>query len=412
MRTFICLLSALCLTAPAALAQSNFKPGYILPPTGDTLRGEVDYRSEQRNRKLCRFRPASSGTVTEYQPNQLQGFGYSGGTSYQSRELPGAPAEKVFLQVLALGNASLYRTVQADDREVYYAGRETTGPLQLLVQRDTTMMVYSKAVGREINTLERSYPFRSKLAMLMADCPKVQASIVNMELKEQRLLKLFSEYNACAGGSAPQYVVAERRTKINFLVLGGIYQSKLTMRYDFSDTELKAARSSIFGGGLIVHPSFFHHKLSAALEALYVKQTYEKTYQGLVTSGLLTGQMVPRYAVVNLTSIRLPLLMRYTILQGGVRPYIQAGAVVSFQTQGDARLETEIPRFGTDRREFSVRTTFFGGLLGAGISIPTGSVGSMQLEARAELYDGTSESVETLSGVRGISLLAGYTFGK
>ncbi|QNH63201.1 outer membrane beta-barrel protein [Hymenobacter sediminicola] len=411
MRTFLRLLPALCLVAPAALAQSNFKPGYILQPSGDTLRGEVDYRSEQRNRKLCRFRPASTTTVTEYQPEQLQGYGFSGGRNYQSRQLPGATAEKAFLQVLALGNASLYLTVQADDREAYYAGRQNTGPLQLLVQRDTTIMAYNQSVGRETKTMQRLYPFRSKLAALMSDCPKVQASIVNMELREQKLLQLFSDYNTCAGGSV-QYSVPETRTKVGVSVLGGSYQSTLTQRYDETETELKAARSSIFGVGLVVQPGFFHHKLSAVVQALYVKQEYEKTYQGLVSGGLLGGQMAQRHTVVNITSIRLPLLVRYTFLQGGVRPYLQAGLVGTLQTQTDARVETEVPRFGTDTREIEMRTTGFGGLLGAGISIPTGNVGSLQLEARAEWFDGSSQATKILSGARGLGLLAGYTFGK
>ncbi|SHK59884.1 Outer membrane protein beta-barrel domain-containing protein [Hymenobacter psychrotolerans DSM 18569] len=400
----------MCLVAPAALAQSNFKPGYILPPSGDTLRGEVDYRSEQRNRKLCRFRPAGAAAVTEYQPEQLLGFGYSGGRSYQSRQLPGATAEKAFLQVLALGKASLYLTVRADDREAYYAGPATTGPLELLVQRDTSIVVYNKAIGREINTLERSYPFRSKLALLMSDCPKVQASIVSMELKEQKLLKLFSEYNACVGGSTPQYVVAERKAKVRFSVLGGVYQSEMKVTENDKKLPLEAAWQPTFGVGIVVNPGFFHHKLSAGLQALYVKQSFKNSYT--VPSPASSTGLEQKDVRVDFSMVQLPLLLRYTFLEGPVRPYLQAGFQIGAVFQKKAEVVTTRQLFGSSTREIEMRTMITAPVVAAGISLPTGSVGSVQLEARMGWQDSYSQATQALTSAKGLSLLAGYTFGK
>ena len=391
MRTLTYLVPFLCLAAPAALAQSNFKPGYIVKTSGDTLRGEVDARSEQRNRILCRFRPGKEGAVSEYQPAQLQAYGYSDGKNYQSRSLPIVPPQRGFLQVVASGRVSIYRTVQADDRDLYYAAKSSDSTLRPLIQRDTAMMVYSTAAGREVKTMVRSYPFRSQLAMLMADCPRVQPLLSSMELREQKLVQVAANYNVCVGDAVPPPNLLSKN-KPSFTLLAGALQSGIVLADNDQDIRLKADPELMLGMGLGVKSRFLHYKLSVLLQALYVKQKYYKAYQAN-GEGLFSNELVKKEALVNFTSIRVPLQLRYTILQGRIRPYVQAGFIAAYHTKADARVTSELPRFGTTTtRQIELRSVGVGPVAGVGLSVPAGKTHSLQLEMRAEWLDGASQA--------------------
>lgn len=56
-----------------AYAQVDFSPSYIVRPAGDTVRGQVDYRSTYRSLEQCLFRPASGTVVISYLLQQLRG---------------------------------------------------------------------------------------------------------------------------------------------------------------------------------------------------------------------------------------------------------------------------------------------------------------------------------------------------
>jgi hypothetical protein len=409
MRTCTYLLPLLCLVAPAALAQANFKPGYIVRTLGDTVRGEVDARSEQRNRILCRFRLTKEGTISEYQPAQLRGYGYSGGSQYQSRSLPGNPSQKAFVQVIVLGRVSIYKTVQVDDRDLYYAAKTSDSTLYSLIQRDTVMMVRSNATASEVKAAVRSYPFRSQLASLMADCPQVQPTIATMELREQKLVQVANSYNKCVGDVAPA-IKTSPKNKPSFSLLVGALQSHVELADNDQTIKLKADPAVILGMGIGLRPRMLHYKVSILLQALYSKQAYYEAYSAY-GEGIFTGVLVNKEAKVNFTSIRVPAQIRYTILQGGIRPYVQAGVTVAYHTQAEAQVATET-RLGTSTRQIALRSAGFGPTAGLGVSIPVFKTHSLQLEARAEWLDGSSEATRGLSGAQSVALTAGYTFGQ
>lgn len=157
-------------------------------------------------------------------------------------------------------------------------------------------------------------------------------------------------------------------------------------------------------------PRMLHYKISILLQALYAKQTYQKAYRAY-GEGLFAGTLVDKEAQVNFTSIRVPVQVRYTILQGRIRPYVQAGFTVAYHPQADAQVVTDQPRFGASTRQIELRSAGSGPTAGIGVSVPVVKNHSLQLEARAEWLDGSSKATRGLSGARSVALTAGYTFG-
>lgn len=383
-----------------SVAQSDFRPGYIVQPSGDTLRGEVDYRGEQRNTRLCSFRATAAAPATDYQPEQLRGYGFAADKHYQTRQLAGNPPVAVFAQTLVGGKVSLFRLTNTDGKEVYYAGTAPAEPLRLLQQRDTVVSQ---------NVRQRVYPFRNVLRGLMLDCPAVQAPLARTELVESQLVKVFTTYNACVG-AAPQYVVAKQPSRLNLGVLVGVHQASMVL-LTYGNQKLSSSFKPTLGLGLAWAPNSFSSKLSLHLQALYVRQEFDKQYQS-PGEGIFSGENVQRSVRVHVSSVRVPGMLRYTLPKGRVRPYVQAGVMYALNYDRQGSQSWVAPRIGSvATQEIELTNYSLGFLAGAGVSVPFGTAGALQVEVRADKMDDLSQTERTLGSARGLSVLAGYTFG-
>ncbi len=57
------ILVGLLFSIVALNAQTNFRPGYIISLTGDTIYGDIDYRGDFLMSMLCKFR-SEDKTIT------------------------------------------------------------------------------------------------------------------------------------------------------------------------------------------------------------------------------------------------------------------------------------------------------------------------------------------------------------
>jgi len=75
MKKLFKLTLALLVMPFALLAQSNYKPGYIVTPKGDTVKGFVDYREWDANPEAITFRKTTDGQSMKYGINDIAAFG-------------------------------------------------------------------------------------------------------------------------------------------------------------------------------------------------------------------------------------------------------------------------------------------------------------------------------------------------
>ena len=65
-----------------AMAQTNPKPGYVITNNGNTVRGVIDFRTNERLSKQCVFwADGGSGSKT-YKPDDIEGFRFDNGGKY------------------------------------------------------------------------------------------------------------------------------------------------------------------------------------------------------------------------------------------------------------------------------------------------------------------------------------------
>lgn len=416
------VLSLLLIAAvPAAQAQKNLQPGYIVRLDGDTLRGEVDVRGAKRMERICLFRPNSKAAIGEYAPADLKAYGLTVGARYESLPVPmvvvqntgpaGTASASVksvlppvlFLRVLAQGKAMLYFATDEDDR-THYLFRKNGGELAELVQTKRT--VYGAGGPVE----EQTFPFRQVLSQAFADCPAVQPMLVKAELGDTRLAAIFNRYNTCATPWITTDKSLTRITKLHLGFLAGV-QSGSTKMNDDGEIDVSSSLRPVFGVGLLINPGSFNEKLGLRVELLYQSQRYETSYQR--SSSVSTFYASSRTATIALNTIRVPVLLRYTLPAGRVRPYLQAGAEVGVLLDREQAQIVESNKFATSTatttiRPIELRSLGIGATGAIGLLIPVG-VGAVQLEARYNnQLDSSSEIAYKLNGPQTVSFLLGY----
>jgi len=99
---------ALLLFPVFCLAQSNFKPGYVVTLKGDTLRGEVDYKEWGHNPTEVRFKN-NDGSLNIYTPANTAAFAVTG-LDYYQRFVLALSTDEIELSRLSVGLDSTLKT--------------------------------------------------------------------------------------------------------------------------------------------------------------------------------------------------------------------------------------------------------------------------------------------------------------
>ena len=104
--TFVMLLGSL-----PVKAQVNPQSGYVITNDNDTLRGIIDYRTDTKNARSCRFKADGETAYKEYLPNEIKGYRLSDtGACYLSKSFPIDGEQRTFFaEYLLEGGVSLYR---------------------------------------------------------------------------------------------------------------------------------------------------------------------------------------------------------------------------------------------------------------------------------------------------------------
>ena len=103
LRTFIFLV--VFLTAGTLFAQTNFKSGYVIKLSGDTIFGEIDYRNDVRMAKKCSFRSNANAPVIDYKPEDIFGYHFTDSKYFVSEVVNG---QRYFLEFLIKGKINIY----------------------------------------------------------------------------------------------------------------------------------------------------------------------------------------------------------------------------------------------------------------------------------------------------------------
>lgn len=194
-------------------AQTDFRPGYVITNSNDTLYGEIDYRGDLLMGQVCKFR-TNTHEIIEYTPYDIAAYRFPNNKYFVSKEVAG---KKVFLEFLIKGQANIY--YMRDETGDYY-----------FIDKDNVPLIeipYWEGI-REIEGRRYFYATETHLGILyqyMQDAPDIHMQIKQMKKPEHKtLIKLAENYHnaVCTDGSS--CIVFEKKqpfTKVAMDVVGG-----------------------------------------------------------------------------------------------------------------------------------------------------------------------------------------------
>jgi hypothetical protein len=210
------LTMLLCLVAPAVVfAQTNYKPGYIVKSSGDTVKGYIDYREWHRSPKQIQFKSdAGNADVQLFGPANIKAFSVSGETYLAYKGLLSMDKTKtselsngvdtsksmdtVFLKLLIRGpHIALLRHID-NIRTRFFTQEGTDQPQELVYHRfygDDAHIQESLTYIGQLNLLRNKYDGNeemgsSSIAYDESDLIRVVGKIEHTQLKVNNDQKL------------------------------------------------------------------------------------------------------------------------------------------------------------------------------------------------------------------------------
>lgn len=236
-KTIICLL--LMIVTLTAGAQTNPKPGFIITNNGDTIRGNIDFRTNEKLAKQCDFRADGGSESKTYKPGEIEGFRFDdGGKYFVTRRLnvTGEP-ELFFAEFMVQGMMNLYCV--AYNRDEYFFFEREDGEMAQLTNR---AFLTSSSLQDEKDKLQEKKEQYGKVKYLLKDSWKAVQDMNEKDMSRKKLVNVVRDYHndVCTdGGTCIVYEYNEKseEAKTHFKAFAGYayYSHERTVYQNLED---------------------------------------------------------------------------------------------------------------------------------------------------------------------------------
>ena len=372
----------LAIVATAIMAQTNPKPGYVITNTGDTIRGVIDFRTNEKLSKQCEFWANGEKEVKVYQPGDIEGFRFdNNGKYFVARRLnvTGTP-ELYFAEFMVQGKMNLYCVTYKTD-EYYFFERED-GEMAELTNRYTSYMSIDAAVQGTKDIVKEKKRQYGKVKMLLQQSKSAVADMDDNNMTRKKLVNVVRDYHneVCTDGSSCmvyEYNEKTDRVKTHLKAFAGFayYSTEMTDMQSDQDMNFPGSTYEIGVGveidlervmkdfsvefGLGLTP-----KYKSTCEEGGVDKTYSYTYEKSILTFAVGG--VKRFG------------------NGKIRPIVRAGgfAVAHLSAQETWGYKSKYGSTSSAPNTWGT-STHFGVYVGGGVQIP---VGKHFARVHADLY--------------------------
>jgi hypothetical protein len=224
-----------------SLAKENYKPGFVVLTSGDTLKGLIDDREWADSPVEFAFKNLS-GEVVRYQPDQVTYFFIDSSRElYESVSLTFASRGSAtrtddtgrdrefsgFINVLVTGELALYKLTFLNNP--YFFIKPKNGPIEQLIVK--------RIEGTKKNQKVVAYlpVYKNTLKNVSASCPKMQEKADGVSYKQNDLTNFVRGFNSCTTGQS-EFVQSSGKDWVKRVgIIGSGYLGKLTIVDPFAD---------------------------------------------------------------------------------------------------------------------------------------------------------------------------------
>jgi hypothetical protein len=316
-KLYTTLLLLLC--SCMAFAQSQFRSGYIVTLTGDTLSGFVDYKESRASNKFCSFKQNEGGNPQQFGIDDIRAYGFRNDKAYEAKSIQKKDEERVkaFVEVLVKGRLNLYFYESR-----FFVEKNLDQLLELKNQEEETYINNTRVV-------KRSNEHIATLNTLMIECQSLLDKIEEVSLSQRSLVTLVKNYNDCV---APGENVTLKEEKKWLVAKAGIAGAANTENLSFSSSDRRLALFDHARFDRVYYPSAgvvlnvvsprIIEKLSLQVEAFY--SVYD--FAGYSNYASFSEDAFHRNDfTLELTSLKLNTAFRYTFLGKAATPYFNIG---------------------------------------------------------------------------------------
>lgn len=279
------------------------------------------------NSRLCQVKKGES--KINYTPYEVDEYGFKDGRIYISKEIQIADSSKrVFLERLHNGKTTLF----------YYRGK---GIKTFFLENDSATLV-------ELPKQDAAKEHYSELlANFTDDCPNVSDACKLVSYNKRSLSKLIKRYNKCESKPFPHF-------KYGFII--GYEFSKLVpseKQNDGFEYVIQNKESGLdyfdynydsdFSVGVFIDHPILVSDFSVHVELLFSKHGYSYEY---------TSEARDLDLIINVSTLKVPLLVRYSLPKNNFRPYFNAGPVYSYNLKNEGFLyESSVSENGIEIKD-------------------------------------------------------------
>jgi hypothetical protein len=282
-------------------AQPDFKSGYIVLKSGDTLKGTIDYKGNMQMGSECKFKPVNKDSIFKYRPNDLIEYRFNDSKFFISRYIKnGNDSINVFLEFLFKGRLNIFRY------------RNSLGDHYYIEKKDYDLieLPYDEGIRYQGDT---AYFYESKthnglLFYYLQDAPSLQSQIIAIKKPDQNsLIRLANKYQSivCKDEKCIIYEKQLPSFKIYVEGLGGIAHF-----YKYQYYNSKVTNIIYFNGGCLLH--------------IWMPNENEKLFlrTGILFSEIkITNELLTQ----NKLYYKIPIQFEYIYPKGIFRPKISYG---------------------------------------------------------------------------------------
>jgi hypothetical protein len=297
-------------------AQTDFRPGYVIKPGGDTLFGEIDYRSDLLMGEVCRFKINDKENEIRYSPDDIIGYRFIDSKYYISKEVNG---KRLFLEFLIKGKVSIYY-LRDNNGDHYFIEKEGIR---------ITEIPYKQEIRHKGDT-DYFYESTEHIGVMkyyMLDAPEFQSRIERMGKPEHKnLIKLAEDYHnkVCKDESCVIYEKKIPLFKISMEIVGGIYYHN----FDYSgDPRTYIIIKKYLQTGVITNLCMprTSENLYFRSGIIYSNVDAYKTTESLYFDGTGYHTLIEKSDNFKKSLFEIPLQLEYIYPKGIVRPKFAYG---------------------------------------------------------------------------------------
>ena len=349
--------------------------GYIITDNGRRDNMTIMDLGDLNNARFCKVN--ENGKWVLYTPKDIREYGLSNGIVYVSKEIQtGDSGNHAFLERLQQGKVNFYYYMDTLGVTSYYFEKESNGMIEITRQNSDGLS------------------FRKQLSAITSDCPEFSNALKLVVYKKYPLSVLIARYNDCELKPIPifRYGLNAGYNMVKLIrVVDDDIPYYFDLQYDGGYTLGLFADRPLLAGNFSMHPELYYTRLRMSYNSLMADKDVD--------------------LVSNMSFLKMPVLIRYSLPAKRIRPFINLGGMLSVTIRNNTlmyqtKITGDIVEILAEKEPVPINPVSIGYVIGGGVEFKLNDRHSLFLEIRHNTFIGShgDEKISEFNFMTGINL--------